>query len=102
MSGTQVNVRYMVGDVAEAADGAFVAGVHVRLDPGLARRVEHLEGEVDAVGEGGAERLREAEGRAAGEGVPVEAAEEFVAGDPFVTNGVVGRWRIVEWREALA
>ena len=26
-----------------------------------------------------------------------EAAEEFVAGDPFVTNGVVAKWRIVEW-----
>ncbi len=31
-----------------------------------------------------------------------EAAEEFVAGDPFVTNGVVGNRRIVEWQEALA
>ena len=27
------------------------------------------------------------------------AAEEFVAGDPFVLNGVVGKWRIVEWDE---
>lgn len=25
------------------------------------------------------------------------AAEEFVAGDPFVVNGVVGKWRLVEW-----
>lgn len=25
------------------------------------------------------------------------AAEEFVAGDPFVLNGVVGEWRMVEW-----
>jgi uncharacterized protein YciI len=31
-----------------------------------------------------------------------EAAEEFVAGDPFVTNGVVAKWRLVEWQEALA
>ena len=30
-----------------------------------------------------------------------EAAEEFVPGDPFVLNGVVGKWRIVEWQEAL-
>jgi uncharacterized protein YciI len=30
------------------------------------------------------------------------AAEEFVAGDPFVVNGVVGKWRLVEWAEALA
>jgi uncharacterized protein YciI len=26
-----------------------------------------------------------------------EAAEEFVAGDPFVTSGLVSRWRLVEW-----
>jgi uncharacterized protein len=30
------------------------------------------------------------------------AAEEFVAGDPFVVNGVVGKWRLVEWNESLA
>ncbi len=31
-----------------------------------------------------------------------EAAEEFVKGDPFVLNGVVGKWRLVEWNEVLA
>ena len=30
------------------------------------------------------------------------AAEEFVQGDPFVTNGVVARWTIREWNEVLA
>lgn len=30
------------------------------------------------------------------------AAEEFVAGDPFVVNGVVGKHSIHEWSEALA
>lgn len=30
-----------------------------------------------------------------------EAAEEFVAGDPFVLEGVVARHEIREWREAL-
>ena len=30
------------------------------------------------------------------------AAEEFVAGDPFVINGVVGKYFIHEWSEALA
>jgi uncharacterized protein len=29
------------------------------------------------------------------------AAEEFVADDPFVGNGVVRRWRILDWNEAL-
>ena len=31
-----------------------------------------------------------------------EAAEEFVAGDPFVLNGVVRNWYIRDWHEALA
>jgi uncharacterized protein YciI len=31
-----------------------------------------------------------------------EAAEEFVAGDPFVLNGVVRRWEIREWNEAYS
>jgi uncharacterized protein YciI len=31
-----------------------------------------------------------------------EAAESFVAGDPFVLNGVVGRHSIHAWSEALA
>ena len=30
------------------------------------------------------------------------AAEEFVAGDPFVIDGVVGKYIIHEWSEALA
>ena len=30
-----------------------------------------------------------------------EAAEEFVKGDPFVTNGLVSSWRIVEWNAAF-
>jgi uncharacterized protein YciI len=31
-----------------------------------------------------------------------EGAEEFAAGDPFVLNGVVARWEVREWNEALA
>jgi uncharacterized protein YciI len=31
-----------------------------------------------------------------------EAAEEFIQGDPFVVNGVVSKWRLVEWNEVLA
>lgn len=30
-----------------------------------------------------------------------EAAEEFVAGDPFVRNGVVRDWTIRPWNEVL-
>jgi uncharacterized protein len=31
-----------------------------------------------------------------------QAAENFVAGDPFVLNGVVRGWEIREWNEVLA
>lgn len=31
-----------------------------------------------------------------------EAAEEFVAGDPFALEGAVAKWTIREWREVLA
>jgi uncharacterized protein YciI len=30
-----------------------------------------------------------------------EAAEEFMAGDPFIRNGVVGAHRVREWDEIL-
>lgn len=30
-----------------------------------------------------------------------EAAEEFIAGDPFVTNGLVASWRLLEWNAAF-
>jgi uncharacterized protein YciI len=30
-----------------------------------------------------------------------EAAQEFAQGDPFVINGVVGRWEIRDWDEVL-
>jgi hypothetical protein len=30
-----------------------------------------------------------------------EAAEEFIQGDPFVTNGLVSTWRLVEWKAAF-
>ncbi len=42
------------------------------------------------------------EGGALGIFTTREAAEEFIAGDPFVQNGVVARWTVREWREGLA
>jgi len=30
-----------------------------------------------------------------------ESAEEFIAGDPFVLNGVVAKWHLREWNEIL-
>ena len=31
-----------------------------------------------------------------------EAAQEFAAGDPFVLEGVVSKWYVREWNEAIA
>ena len=31
-----------------------------------------------------------------------DAADAFVAGDPFVQHGVVRAWRLLEWNEVLA
>jgi uncharacterized protein YciI len=31
-----------------------------------------------------------------------QAAQEFAEGDPFVLNGVVSKWYIREWNEAIA
>ena len=30
-----------------------------------------------------------------------EGAEEFIKDDPFVTNGLVSKWRVVEWNAAF-
>jgi uncharacterized protein YciI len=30
-----------------------------------------------------------------------EAAEEFIKGDPFVVNGLVSQWRVLEWNAAF-
>ena len=30
-----------------------------------------------------------------------EAAEEFIKGDPFVINGLVSKWRVLEWNAAF-
>lgn len=30
-----------------------------------------------------------------------EGAEEFIEGDPFVVNGLVSSWRLVEWAAAF-
>ena len=32
---------------------------------------------------------------------PVKPQKEFIKGDPFVTNGLVSKWRLVEWNAAF-
>jgi uncharacterized protein YciI len=46
--------------------------------------------------------LLDASGRALGVFTSRAAAEEFIAGDPFVVHGVVSSWTVVEWKEVLA
>jgi hypothetical protein len=46
--------------------------------------------------------LVEPQMRALGIFTTKEAAEEFVAGDPFVLNGVVSATSIVAWNEVLS
>ncbi len=46
--------------------------------------------------------LLDGEGGALGIFTSRAAAEEFIRGDPFVLNGVVGRWTVREWKEVLA
>jgi uncharacterized protein YciI len=41
------------------------------------------------------------DGDAMGIFVSREAAEEFIAGDPFVINGVVASWTVRAWNEIL-
>jgi uncharacterized protein YciI len=40
-------------------------------------------------------------GRAFGVFTSREAADDFIAGDPFVVHQVVARWTVVEWNEVL-
>ncbi len=42
------------------------------------------------------------EGGAMGVFTTRDAAEKFVQADPFVAHGVVARWTVREWNEALA
>lgn len=45
--------------------------------------------------------LLDASGRAFGVFTSRAAAEDFIAGDPFVVHGVVARWSVVDWNEVL-
>lgn len=45
--------------------------------------------------------LADGTGRALGVFTTQKAAEDFIAGDPFVVHGVVARWTVVEWKDVL-
>mgnify|MGYP003583914778 CR=1 FL=1 len=79
-----------------AADGMTRAAAHfpahrARLDEFHARGVLLMAGPFATSGRG-----------AMGVFTTREAAEEFIAGDPFVVNGVVGKYSLEDWNEVLA
>ena len=66
--------------------------------PGHRERLEafHARGTLLMAG-----NLTDGSGRALGVFTTREAAEEFIAGDPFVLHGVVAKSTIVPWNEVL-
>ena len=89
-------MKYVVVLYTSAADVAHKAPQHF---PAHKERLEafHARGDLLMVGTFGDPQ---AEGSMAIFRT-AEAAEEFVAGDPFVTNGVVANHEIREWNEIL-
>ena len=70
---------------------AHVAAHRARLDAFHARGVLLMAGP-----------LMEPTDRALGVFTTREAAEEFIAGDPFIVNRVVTKWSVRAWNEVLA
>jgi uncharacterized protein YciI len=75
---------------------------------GLAKAREHLPAHRDRLDQFNvrgqlllAGPLSDMSGRALGVFSSRAAAEEFIAGDPFVVHGVVATWTVVEWNEVL-
>ena len=73
--------------LARANGAAHVARLHEFRDRGVLLMAGPLDEPMD--------------GDAMGVFTTREAAEEFIAGDPFVVNGVVARWTIRPWNEVL-
>ena len=73
--------------LARANGAAHVARLHEFRDRGVLLMAGPLDEPMD--------------GDAMGVFTTREAAEEFIAGDPFVVNGVVASWTIRPWNEVL-
>ena len=67
--------------------------------PAHAARVEEFAGRGDLLMVGTFDEPMD--GAAMGVFTTREAAEEFIAGDPFVVNGVVAGWTVRPWHEVL-
>ena len=86
----KVVMFYEVAQDGIAKAQANFAGHRARLDEFHARRVLLMAGPYANLAEG-----------AMGVFTGRKAAEEFIQGDPFVINGVVGKWSLREWNEVL-
>lgn len=115
------------GDAAEKLESTFASGWQVALDAfaaasvapkflmiyettpaGLAKAQALLAAHIDRLDlfqrRGTllmAGPVMDGSGRAYGVFTSREAADDFMAGDPFMTGGVVERSSVIEWREAL-
>jgi uncharacterized protein YciI/uncharacterized protein YndB with AHSA1/START domain len=90
-----------------AARGKFLM-TYETTPEGLARAPEHIAAHRDRLDQFCARGtlvmagpVMDGTGRAFGVFTSREAAEDFIAGDPFVVHQVVARWTVVEWNEVL-
>lgn len=90
-----------------AARGKFLM-TYETTPEGLARAPEHIAAHRDRLDQFCARGtlvmagpVMDGTGRAFGVFTSREAAEDFIAGDPFVVHQVVAQWTVVEWNEVL-
>jgi len=92
---------------AASARGKFVM-IYESTPEGLARVREHLPAHRERLDQFQARGtllmagpVMDGSGRAFGVFTTREAADAFIAGDPFVVHQVVARWTVVDWNEVL-
>jgi uncharacterized protein YciI/uncharacterized protein YndB with AHSA1/START domain len=90
-----------------AARGKFLM-TYETTPEGLARARDHLAAHRDRLDQFCARGtlimagpVMDGSGRAFAVFTSREAAEDFIAGDPFIVHQVVARWTVVEWNEVL-
>ena len=90
-----------------SARGKFLM-IYETSPEGLARARDHLPAHRDRLDQFHARGtllmagpVMDGSGRAFGVFTSREAAEEFIAGDPFIVHQVVTRWTVADWNEVL-
>ena len=100
-------VASLQGFAAAATRGKFLM-IYETTPEGLARAREHFVAHRDRLDQFCARGallmagpVMDGSGRAFGVFTSREAAEEFIAGDPFIVHQVVARWTVADWNEVL-